>query len=60
MAACLQVKELISDMLDAYEEACGEDTALEAAITVFDKKKRLDFIKEKQSQRNLYSNKSFR
>ena len=49
LAACLQVKELISDMLESYEEACGEDVAFEAAMTVFDKKKRLDFIREKQS-----------
>ena len=48
MAASLTVKELLNDMLTSYEQACGEDIALEAAMTVFDKKKKLDFVKEKQ------------
>ena len=41
LSACLKAKELVSDMLDGYEEACAEDIALEAAITVFGKKKQL-------------------
>ena len=45
--ACLGAKEVVSDMIEAYEDACAEDTALEAAMTVFDKKKMLNFIKEK-------------
>mgnify|MGYP001018985630 CR=1 FL=1 len=39
ITSCLEAKEVVSDMIDAYEEACAEDTALEASFTVFDKKK---------------------
>ena len=39
ITSCLEAKEVVSDMIDAYEEACAEDTALEAAFTVFNKKK---------------------
>ena len=38
-------------MLDGYEEACAEDIALEAAITVFGKKKQLQFVNEKGGRR---------
>lgn len=47
ITSCLEAKEVVSDMIDAYEEACAEDTALEAAFTVFGRKKQLNFIKEK-------------
>ena len=39
MAASLAAKELMSDMLECYEEACADDVALEAALTVFSRKK---------------------
>ena len=41
ITSCLEAKEVVSDMLDAYEETCAEDIALEASFTVFDKKKQL-------------------
>ena len=41
LTSCLKAKEVVSDMLDAYEEACAEDIALEASITVFNRKKQL-------------------
>ena len=47
ITSCLEAKEVVSDMLDAYEEACAEDIALEASMTVFSKKKQLTFVKEK-------------
>ena len=39
ISSCIEAKEVVSDMLDAYEEACAEDIALEAAMTVFSRKK---------------------
>jgi len=47
ITACLEAKELVSDMIGAYEEACVEDIALEASFTVFGKKKQLAYVKEK-------------
>ena len=44
----LCAKELFCDMLEAYEEACAEDIALEASLTVFSKKKMLKFVEDKQ------------
>lgn len=46
ITSCLGAKEVVADMLDAYEDACAEDTALEAAMTVFSKKKQLEFVDE--------------
>lgn len=43
LSSCLKAKELVSDMLDGYEEACAEDIALEASFTVFGKKKQLNY-----------------
>lgn len=48
LTACLRAKELVSDMLDGYEEACAEDTALEASFTVFGKKKQLNYSNNQQ------------
>ena len=39
MVSCLAAKQLIADMLASYESACIEDTSLEAAMTVFQRKK---------------------
>ena len=39
ITSCLEAKEMVSDMIDAYESACAEDIALEASFTVFSKKK---------------------
>ncbi len=39
ITSCLGAKEVIADMLEAYEGACAEDIALEAAMTVFSKRK---------------------
>ena len=50
LSACLKAKELVSDMLDGYEEACAEDIALEAAFTVFGKKKQLQFVNGKNGR----------
>ena len=47
IAACIGAKEVVSDMLEAYENACAEDTALEAAMTVFSKKKQLQYVEGK-------------
>ena len=33
-------------MVEAYEGACAEDIALEAAMTVFSKRKQLEFVEE--------------
>lgn len=48
ISSCIEAKEVVSDMLDAYEEACAEDIALEAAMTVFSRKKQLAYVKDKQ------------
>ena len=37
-------------MLEAYETACCEDTALEASITVFNKRKMLQFVEDKERE----------
>jgi len=50
ITSCLGAKEVVADMLDAYEDACAEDTALEAAMTVFSKKKQLEFVDENTSK----------
>lgn len=50
LISCLGAKEVMSDMLEAYEEACSEDTALEASFTVFNKRKMLQFVEEKERQ----------
>lgn len=39
-------------MLEAYETACCEDTALEASITVFNKRKMLQFCDDKERELN--------
>lgn len=41
----------MSDMIKSYETACAEDIGLEAAMTVFGKKKQLLFAQE-QLQKN--------
>lgn len=46
ICSALAAKEIVSDMITKYEEACAEDIALEAAMTVFGKKKQLDAEKE--------------
>ena len=43
----LCAKELFCDMIESYEEACAEDIALEASLTVFSKKKMLKFVDDK-------------
>ena len=48
ISSCLEAKEVVSDMLEAYEEACAEDIALEAAMTVFSRKKQLAYVADKQ------------
>ena len=53
MTACLSAKEVISDMIGAYEEACAEDIALEAAMTVFGKKKQLNYVEKNTSERHV-------
>jgi len=39
ICSTLAAKEIVSDMISKYEEACAEDIALEAAMNVFGKKK---------------------
>jgi len=51
LASSLGAKEVMSDMLEAYESACAEDIALEAAMTVFGKKKQLTHGNEKPAPR---------
>ena len=51
----LSAKELVSDMLAAYEAASIEDTQLEASLAVFSRKKQADFIKETENQQKNVS-----
>ena len=53
LVSVLSAKELVSDMLAAYEAACIEDTQLEASLTVFSRKKQADYLKEKEESGNL-------
>ena len=53
LTACLGAKEVISDMIGAYEQACAEDIALEAAMTVFSKKKQLNYVERTTSERHV-------
>jgi hypothetical protein len=39
LVACLAAKQVVADMLLSYEQACVEDTTLEAAMTVFQRKR---------------------
>ena len=50
LVSLLSAKELVSDMLAAYEAASIEDTQLEASLAVFSRKKQADFIKETENQ----------
>ena len=45
LVSVLSAKELVSDMLAAYEAACIEDTQLEASLTVFSRKKQAEYLK---------------
>ena len=48
----------MSDMLEAYESACAEDIALEAAMTVFGKKKQLSCASSNQRKISAKGSKS--
>ena len=47
LASSLGAKEVMSDMIEGYEQACAEDTELEAAITVFGKKKQITYCNDR-------------
>mmetsp|Transcript_40968 Transcript_40968/g.53667 ORF Transcript_40968/g.53667 Transcript_40968/m.53667 type:complete len:143 (+) Transcript_40968:1803-2231(+) len=49
LTSCLGAKEVLSDMIEGYEQACAEDIALEAAMTVFGKKKQLNYVEVNNS-----------
>lgn len=59
MASSLQAKQLMADMLNVYQQASQEDTAFEAALTVFARKKELDFLRDKETEWNRRNNESY-
>ena len=60
LASVLSAKELVSDMLAAYEAACIEDTRLEASLAVFSRKRQLEYVREQEAGKNLRRTQSFR